>query len=642
MPGLVVVSGCAIMLVALANGAISRQSDALWTSQVQRAQERLDERRSMLSVWLVNYALWDELVDYVEHPDPDWEQGNLDWLVDNTAFNVLVVVDTGGNVMYSESPTVAFERGKNVRDLPPVRMGFERPDTDMLWRFGGDALWLTAGTIELSSTGRFVPPGHGAVILGWQITDAFLQDVSAAAGGKVELVFEEADPQPQARSATIARLTNFEGDQIASFRLTQDSDITDTSNRAFLALSVFFLLVMALGLVLIGVAADRAVVRPLVQLRLAVVDLRERRELTTSLPLERRDELGELAVEVAAFSSDLREAEQHRREHQMAREKAEIALRENEEHLRQSQRMEAIGQLAGGIAHDFNNLLTTILGYCELLSVGKGKAGAARQIEQIAKAGRRAASLTSQLLAFSRKQVLQPRVIDLNAVIAEMRGMLERLISEDVTLVIDLASDLKPVKADPGQIEQVIMNLVVNARDSMPHGGRLKIATRSVDVDGENASPTSVQTSAEIAVSDTGDGMDAETLQKIFDPFFTTKAPGAGTGLGLSTVYGIVTQSGGEIVASSQPLTGSTFLVRLPHVENTGMELSEEAPVARPMLDGRETILLVEDDDGVRELARTILESAGYQVLEASRAATALEIAETRCDGGSTFSSQTS
>ncbi len=481
--------------------------------------------------------------------------------------------------------------------------------------------------------GRFVPPGHGALILGWRITDAFLQDATAAPGGKVELVFERedrsAEPRPQTRAATIARLTNLEGDQVASFRLTQDSDITDTSNRAFLALSVFFLLAMAVGLVLIGVATDRALVRPLVQLRHAVVDLREGRELSTSLPLERRDELGELAVEVAAFSADLREAEHRRREHQIAREKAEIALRENEDHLRQSQRTEAIGQLAGGIAHDFNNLLTTILGYCELLAARKGKGGAERQIEQIVKAGRRAASLTSQLLAFSRKQVLQPRVIDLNVVIAEMRGMLERLISEDVTLVIDLASDLKPVKADPGQIEQVIMNLVVNARDAMPRGGRLKIATRSVDVDGENASPTSVQTSAEIAVSDTGDGMDAETLQKIFDPFFTTKAPGAGTGLGLSTVYGIVTQSGGEVVASSQPLAGSTFRVRLPHVEHPVAELSDEAAVATPMLDGRETILLVEDDDGVRELARTILESAGYQVLEASRAATALEIAET-------------
>jgi len=260
----------------------------------------------------------------------------------------------------------------------------------------------------------------------------------------------------------------------------------------------------------------------------------------------------------------------------------------------------------------------------------KGTARAERQIEQIAKAGRRAASLTRQLLAFSRKQVLQPRVIGLNAIITEMRGMLERLISEDVTLVIDLASDLKPVKADVGQIEQVIMNLVVNARDAMPNGARLKIATRSVDVDGEDASPTSLQTSAEIAVSDTGDGMDAETLQKIFAPFFTPKAPGAGTGLGLSTVYGIVTQSGGEIVASSQPLAGSTFRVRLPHVESTFTELpEEEAAVTTPMVDGRETILLVEDDDGVRELTRTILESAGYQVLEANRPATALEIAET-------------
>ena len=358
-----------------------------------------------------------------------------------------------------------------------------------------------------------------------------------------------------------------------------------------------------------------------------------RRELSTSLPLERRDELGELAVEVAAFSTDLREAEHHRREHQIAREKAEIALRENEEHMRQSQRMEGIGQLAGGIAHDFNNLLTTILGYCELLSARKGKAGAERQIEQIAKSGRRAASLTSQLLAFSRKQVLQPRVIDLNAVIAEMRGLLERLISEDVTLVIDLASDLKPVKADPGQIEQVIMNLVVNARDAMPRGGRLKIATRSVDVDGENALPSSVQTSAEIAVSDTGDGMDAETLQKIFDPFFTTKAPGAGHGVGpFDRIRHRDSERRGKSSRRVNRLRARRFACACRTWNIPVAELSDEAAVATPILDGRETILLVEDDDGVRELARTILESAGYQVLEASRAATALKIAETHHD----------
>jgi signal transduction histidine kinase/ActR/RegA family two-component response regulator len=520
--------------------------------------------------------------------------------------------------------------GENVLDAPPVQLGIEHPDATMLWKNGEQPIWVTAGPIVASAADDSTSPGHGVLILGWALTDRFLSNISSALGGKVELVQGVADSLDEspgdARTAMVGQLEGIEGEVIAGFRLTQSRNIVDTSIRAFLGLSIFLLLAMGAGLLLLGFAAERALVRPLVLLRQGLSELRERRALTTPLPLGRPDELGELAREVEALSADLRESERRRRDHQIAQEKAEQSLHEKEEHLRQSQRMEAIGLLAGGIAHDFNNLLTTILGYCEILSIGKSKGEPGHEIEQIAKAGKKAANLTSQLLAFSRKQILEPSVIDLNHIVVDMKDMLQRLIAEDVELVTDLAPDLHPVKADPGQIEQVIMNLIVNARDAMPHGGVLKIATRNVGFKPERGNRTGPGGFAEIEIADTGDGMDSETLEKIFDPFFTTKALGEGTGLGLSTVYGIVTQSGGRVTASSLPGEGSTFLVHLPQTVQAIDSRPEESATTSPSRDGRETILLVEDDDGVRSLTRTILESGGYKVLDASRPVAALDI----------------
>jgi PAS domain S-box-containing protein len=302
-----------------------------------------------------------------------------------------------------------------------------------------------------------------------------------------------------------------------------------------------------------------------------------------------------------------------------------------EAQLHQAQKMEAIGRMAGGVAHDFNNLLTAITGYCELLLSDMDAQDLRRSdVEEIKKAADRAAALTRQLLAFSRRQLLAPQVLDLNVVMANMDKMLRRMIGEDIDLVTLLDPALGRVKADPGQIEQVLMNLAINARDAMPQGGKLTIETANVDLD-ETYARRHIAVSpgpyVMLAVSDTGHGMDEETKSHIFEPFFTTKEPGKGTGLGLSTVYGIVKQSGGDIYVYSEPGHGTTFKIYLPRVDASA-EASAAAQAASNPVSGSETILLVEDDEGVQELIRRILERNGYTVLAARRGDEAVQIAE--------------
>jgi PAS domain S-box-containing protein len=296
---------------------------------------------------------------------------------------------------------------------------------------------------------------------------------------------------------------------------------------------------------------------------------------------------------------------------------AEEALRRSEDQLRQAMKMEAIGRLAGGVAHDFNNLLTSVLGHAGLaLDTVDTRSPVHDDLLEIQAAGSRAAQLTQQLLAFSRKQMLEPRLVDLNAVVTGIARMLRRTIGEDVELATRLASDLGTVRADPVQMEQVLLNLAVNARDAMPDGGRLTIETSNV--------PTPEGVVVRVRVQDTGSGMTEEVRAHLFEPFYTTKDVGKGTGLGLATAYGIVQQSGGNISVISQPGQGSTFIVDLPLVR--GEPVPVEPATAFVPRGGTETILLVEDEEAVRSLTRRVLELQGYHVLSAASGETALEL----------------
>jgi PAS domain S-box-containing protein len=311
--------------------------------------------------------------------------------------------------------------------------------------------------------------------------------------------------------------------------------------------------------------------------------------------------------------------------------RAENALRQSEKQLWQSQKMEAVGRLAGGVAHDFNNLLTVIKGYAELMLEDLKLSDPMRaDMEEVQKAADRAAALTRQLLAFSRRQVLAPKVVNLNHLVEDMNKLLRRLLGEDIELSIRLADDLGSAKADPGQIEQVIMNLAVNARDAMPRGGKLTIETANVELDQAYAREHAVVRPGSyvlLAITDNGSGIDAETLSHVFEPFFTTKEQGKGTGLGLSTVYGIVKQSDGYIWPYSEPGMGTTFKVYLPRVDEKAARAHARAQ-ASSRLGGTETILLVEDEEGVRGLTRQILQRHGYTVLEAESGQDALLLCE--------------
>ncbi len=299
-----------------------------------------------------------------------------------------------------------------------------------------------------------------------------------------------------------------------------------------------------------------------------------------------------------------------------------------EEQLRQSQKMEAVGRLAGGVAHDFNNLLTVIMGHGELVL---GRAGldeaSRRDLEEIGKAAARAGMLTRRLLAFSRRQVVRPRVLELNDVVADMEKLLRRLIGEDVELLTELDPAAGRILADPGQLEQVLMNLAVNARDAMPQGGRLVVRTAAAQLEPACAGALGLRPGryARLAVSDSGTGMDEQVRARLFEPFFTTKEPGKGTGLGLSTVYGIVSQFGGAIQVESAPGRGSEFIIYLPQEERPAE--GPEGRLHEGLPGGRETVLLVEDEDTVRAVARDTLRRCGYAVLEARDGAEALALA---------------
>jgi len=344
-----------------------------------------------------------------------------------------------------------------------------------------------------------------------------------------------------------------------------------------------------------------------------------------------REFQGELEERVLTRTGELRRANEELKREIAERERTEDALLRSEEQLRQSQKLEAVGRLAGGIANDFNNLLTVILSYSDILLRDDAPYGPIRTgLQEIKAAGERAASLTHQLLAFSRQQVLEPEILDVNEVLTQLSQLLKRVLGEDIELHLLLAPVLDSVKADRSQLDQVVMNLAVNARDAMPQGGRLNLETANVTLDeatGESDFGVRPGSYVMLAVSDTGVGMDAATKARVFEPFFTTKERGKGTGLGLSTVFGIVKQSGGTIYVYSEPGVGTAFKIYIPRVEGS-LAPVERVPAEARGARGTETILLVEDEDQVREVAGAILRAAGFHVLMAATPAEAILLCE--------------
>jgi signal transduction histidine kinase/CheY-like chemotaxis protein len=380
---------------------------------------------------------------------------------------------------------------------------------------------------------------------------------------------------------------------------------------------VAFVLVATVGSMLAGIFFGRRIVKPLASLAGSMRTFGQEGPSESEIPLAGGGQ--EVRDLVSAFNRMIAD-----------RRSAEDALRKSEAQFRQSQKMEAVGRLAGGVAHDFNNLLTAITGYSEMLLDGMAVEDPHRHgLEEISKAAERAAALTSQLLSFSRRQILAPRPLDLNEVVSGMDSMLRRLIGEDVRLNTVLAAGLGKAMADPHHVEQVLVNLVVNARDAMPDGGQLTLETANVELD---AAYMGRQAGAKpgphvmLAVSDTGSGIDPLILPHIFEPFFTTKERGKGTGLGLATGFGIVHQSGGHVTAYSEPGRGTAFKVYLPRLSGDAEPAVEREEAGSPSSYGSETILLVEDEVAVRKLAGEMLRRYGYTVLQSESGPEALDL----------------
>ena len=492
---------------------------------------------------------------------------------------------------------------------------------------------VRAATIHRSNDGWRREPPQGLFFVGRLWSSPVIMAFARDSDNFIRLLppgalTNDADDMDNGIVAFTRTLPGWDNRPVARLLVRNDSEIIRELNQSsgqLLGLVVVFAVVL---LVLLGAALIFWVSRPLRYISQTL-------ETEQLAPVEKLDgdqsEFGRLARLIREFFGQ--------RESLLAeiaeRKQAQEALRQSGEQLRQAQKMEAVGRLAGGVAHDFNNLLTAILGYAELLAVRNDLDPGARQnVETIQKAGRQAAAVTHQLLAFSRKQILQPRVIDLNALILDFEKILRRVIGEHIELRFGPQAANTRVRADPNQIEQVILNLGVNARDAMPKGGRLTIRTANVEFTLAEARQQAPDMEAGpyvlLEVGDTGHGMDEETKTRIFEPFFTTKGPGKGTGLGLSTVYGVVKQSGGTVCVDSAPGAGCTFRIYLPLEAG---ELDETrpktvAPTSRPSRQAQ-TVLVVEDEEIVRELVCAVLSDEGYDVLCAPNGAEGLRMSDT-------------
>ena len=573
--------------------------------------------------------------------DPRTIQEEANSILALSGSDLLVLGDKAGQLEGLESRGKAITRGQAATLL---RASLEHGEDSAWWSGGGRLyeVWLQPiyfGKPERDSV-------VGIVALGHELDAAAARDFARVVSGDV--VFREGEhtvastlPPWENNALQQLELRPNEGDTPREVRIGEERYLATTVMLSTNAVSVTLTVLQSLdkateflrglnrillGLGLMGVLTagmlvfliSRTFTLPLERL-VAGARALEHGDYNYTLTARGRDEVGEvtLAFERMRRSLQSTQAEQ----------------KQLEDRLRQAHKMEAVGRLAGGVAHDFNNLLTVIRGNSELLSEQCGSdARQHKYVEQIQKAGDRAVSMTRQLLAFSRMQVLQPKVLDLNAVISEMNKIIPRLIGEHIEFQFHGGTALAAVLADPGQLEQVFMNLAVNARDAMPNGGTLRVETRNAiinDVEARKRPPMQTGEYVLLRVTDTGYGMDPDTKARIFEPFFTTKPAGKGTGLGLATVYGIVKQSNGFIWVESEVGCGTSFEIYLPACSRNEEKAAEHLLAQIPG-GGKETILLVEDETGVRELACIYLQAAGYTVLLAEDGESALNIAANR------------
>jgi signal transduction histidine kinase len=576
--------------------------------------EFLEERGDNLKVIVEDSTAWDEMVRATIKNDVSWAEQNLsDATLATYQANAVWVYRADRTLFYSRNNRYA----DNLRELPVPKEAFDiiarNRTTHFFVRVPQGWMEIRGGTIHPSLDRHRETTPQGYFFAGHIWISENIRRMSLFTGFDIRIVpAGEKSNQPGTEDHGVIAfertVLSWDGRPVAKILVNNDSPIIRELNRASRRLFIYLFVFSGVLFVVLAFALMNWVRRPL----RGIMRSLEKGGADALLPLRQApNEFGKLANLIFEF--------RHTQE----------LLEQTEERLRHSQKLEAVGRLAGGVAHDFNNLLTAILGYSELLET---KLAHDRDCHEFAglirQAGERAAALTRQLLAFSRKQLLQPKVLELNLLIAEMERLLGRVIGEHIRICIDMQIADSRVRADPNQIEQVVLNLGVNARDAMPRGGVLTITVSRGEAPPGLLELTPGVEKCEcvvLGVRDTGSGMDEETKSRIFEPFFTTKGPGKGTGLGLATVYGIVKQSGGGITVETALGKGSEFFIYLPHVDSP-VDPAEPAlpPVKRS--EGSETILVVEDEEVVRHLLCSVLSDIGYEVLCASTPGEAIKM----------------
>ena len=607
------------------------------------AETRFQERNSSFEDFLKyygqpldtlvrDYTAWDQMVSAIAASDQTWFGENIsDATLDGFHANAVWAFAPDGTLAYRRDNlnTAEFDR------FPVPRESFAQvfahsPFCHFFVETPQGLMEIRGGTVHASRDFARTTPPNGFFFAGRLWTKPTLREMSMFTGNQVSLITppppvgENVNDEQNGLIAFSRPLYAWDGRPLAQLVVRNESPVVKELNRSSERLLIALVIFSIVLLLVLAVSLVRWVRQPL---RRTMVSLKRNDPEPIIGLCEDNSEFGELARTIRKFFEQrdnlIREMEERRA--------TEEALHKREEELRHSQKMEAVGRLAGGVAHDFNNLLTAIIGYAELINDRDPADPLVRQhAELILKAGEQAAGLTRQLLAFSRKQLLQPKVIDLNQLVGEMEKLLRRVIGERFELQTLPEAQNGRVMADPTQLEQVVLNLGVNARDAMPTGGKLTIRTANVHLDERAAQRISASLHAgdyvELSVADTGTGMNEETQSHIFEPFFTTKGPGKGTGLGLATVYGIVRQSGGGISVESELGKGSTFRIFLPR-ESAPVAAAKPVAPAPDKTQNFETVLVAEDEEIVRDLVCDVLEEEGYNVICARDGIEALQMA---------------